>query len=82
MSQTVYTFVLISDGEASVSVFATQEGRDAAVLTEALERRESSQKVGEEVPEIAEVVADPAGAIREMSYGEIDVSTDAVILED
>lgn len=82
MSQTVYTFVMVSDGEVSTGVFLTQEARDNAVLTEALERREAAKKVGEDVPEIAEVVADPAHAISDMAYGEVDVSTDAVPLED
>ena len=82
MSQTVYTFVMVSDGEVSTEVFLTEEARDNAVLTEALERREAAQKVGQDVPEIAEVISDPAAAINDMAYGEVDVSTDAVPLED
>lgn len=81
MSQTVYTFVMVSDGEVSTEVFLTEEARDNAVLTEALERREAAQKVGQHVPEIAEVISDPAAAINHMAYGEVDVSTDAVPLE-
>lgn len=78
---TVYTLTLFGDGEATVRVFATEAGRLLALQTEAVERREAAKSIGEQVPPISKVLADPATYINESTGFDVDVSLDTLTVE-
>ncbi|TCC19942.1 hypothetical protein [Kribbella sindirgiensis] len=82
-TEIVYTLVLHSDGELSARAFRTEQARDEALITEAVERFEVSTKAGTVDDEwsLERVRQEPAEFISDDSYGYTDVSKDAVVLE-
>jgi hypothetical protein len=82
----VYTLTLISDGEADVRVFQTEQGRDAALRAEVIERYASAQEIGrihpDDLGKLGDALDDPAGFISNLTDGDTEVSTDTVKLED
>lgn len=81
----IYTFTLLTDGQADTRAFRTEEARDAAVEKEVVNRYANAQDVGpharDDLPNLNVALDEPATFISELTYGETELHTDEIVLE-
>lgn len=81
---TVHTLTLFGDGEATVRAFITLDGRSAALVEEALNRRKADIEVGshddDDWPE-SRVRLEPVKFINDSTCGDVNVLLDTITLE-
>lgn len=74
----VFTLLLSGDDGNNLTIYATEQSRDDALLAEAAERYDTDRAAGtlDEEWTVAKMVADPSGFITASTYDELEVHTD------